>query len=214
MNLKDYYTILELPPSASPDDVKRAYRRLAQVYHPDKSGDDAYAKAQFTAIKEAYETLSNPQRKDEYLQARWYARSQGFPETTTAVSPVSFLQQLLLKERAVHMLDSYRSNYSPLVEELTEFFSEENIQIVLTLGDEPIKREIVASSMRLAENIPHPDVVPFLDRIHQLDPDDTWKKDIDQLAARSRRTAATNRYMPWIVAIIALLLCALIFLAA
>ncbi len=77
MQLKDYYTILELSPSASAGEIKKAYRRLAHQYHPDKKNNDPYAAAQFATIKEAYETLSNPSRKDHYLQQRWYAQSIG-----------------------------------------------------------------------------------------------------------------------------------------
>jgi curved DNA-binding protein CbpA len=71
LQLKDYYSILELPPSASADEIKKAYRRLAHLYHPDKKDNDPYAAAQFAVIKEAYETLSNPAQKECYLQQRW-----------------------------------------------------------------------------------------------------------------------------------------------
>jgi curved DNA-binding protein CbpA len=77
VQLKDYYYILELPPSAAGDEIKKAYRRLAHQYHPDKKNNDPYAAARFSDIKEAYEILSNPLKKDYYLQQRWYAQSIG-----------------------------------------------------------------------------------------------------------------------------------------
>lgn len=213
MDLKDYYSILELPASASVDEVKRAYRRLAQVYHPDKSGNDPYARAQFSAIKEAYETLTNPQRKDEYLQTRWYAKSQGTMETVAPITPVSFLQRLIVKERTVYQVDAHRSDYSSLVKNLEEFYSDESIETLLSFGDQITLDEIVACSIRMASVIPHPHVQPLLQRISRLDVDQHYQKEISSLSVRSKRTASTEKYMPWIVAIITVLLVLLIFLS-
>lgn len=61
---KDYYKILGLQKSASSDEIKRAYRRLAQQYHPDKGGDPE----KFKEINEAYQVLSDPQKRPQYDQ--------------------------------------------------------------------------------------------------------------------------------------------------
>lgn len=63
MHLKDYYKLLELEPSATLPEIKKAYRRLALLHHPDKTGNDPYSAAQFSDIKEAYEVLTNPTKK-------------------------------------------------------------------------------------------------------------------------------------------------------
>ena len=63
MHLKDYYKILEVETSADLLEIKKAYRKLALQYHPDKNHNDPYATAQFSAIKEAYEVLTNPAKK-------------------------------------------------------------------------------------------------------------------------------------------------------
>jgi molecular chaperone DnaJ len=62
---KDYYNILNVPRNASGDQVKRAYRRLANQYHPDKKGGD---EKKFKEINEAYQTLSDPAKKQQYDQ--------------------------------------------------------------------------------------------------------------------------------------------------
>lgn len=64
--MKDYYRILGVERNSSPDDIKKAYRNLAMKYHPDKAGKDPSAEAKFKDISEAYETLSDPQKKAQY----------------------------------------------------------------------------------------------------------------------------------------------------
>lgn len=69
--MKDYYSILGVARTAAPDEIKRAYRKLASQHHPDKGGDTA----RFQEIEEAYRVLSDPQQR----AAHDNPRPQGFP---------------------------------------------------------------------------------------------------------------------------------------
>ncbi len=60
---KDYYTTLGIPRTASPDDIKKAYRKLAHQYHPDKQGGN---EAKFKEVNEAYQILSDPKKRESY----------------------------------------------------------------------------------------------------------------------------------------------------
>jgi molecular chaperone DnaJ len=64
--MKDYYSILGISKSATPDEVKKAYRKLAMEFHPDKNANDPSAEAKFKEVSEAYETLSDPDKKAKY----------------------------------------------------------------------------------------------------------------------------------------------------
>ena len=65
---KDYYNTLELDRNATDADLKKAYRRLALKYHPDRNPDDKSAEEKFKEINEAYACLSDPQKKANYDQ--------------------------------------------------------------------------------------------------------------------------------------------------
>lgn len=66
MEFKDYYAILGVPRSASEKEIKAAYRRLARRYHPDVNKGQAQAEARFKEVGEAYEVLSDPQKRRQY----------------------------------------------------------------------------------------------------------------------------------------------------
>jgi hypothetical protein len=84
-NTKDYYKILGLTPAATPAEIKKAYRKLAFEHHPDRNPGDPQAAARFIEIAEAYETLSDPERRRSY--DRTYKPSSGGAKGATGSAP-------------------------------------------------------------------------------------------------------------------------------
>lgn len=68
MSKRDYYDILGVNRDASDDDIKKAYRKLAMKYHPDRNPDSKEAEDKFKEVKEAYEILSEPKKRSAYDQ--------------------------------------------------------------------------------------------------------------------------------------------------
>ncbi len=68
MSKRDYYQVLSVPRNATEEDVKKAYRRLAMKFHPDRNPNDAEAEDKFKEAKEAYEVLTDPQKRAAYDQ--------------------------------------------------------------------------------------------------------------------------------------------------
>jgi molecular chaperone DnaJ len=66
MAKRDYYEILEVPRTATPEEIKKAYRKMALKYHPDKNPDDPTAESKFKEAAEAYEILSDAEKKQRY----------------------------------------------------------------------------------------------------------------------------------------------------
>jgi molecular chaperone DnaJ len=77
MSKKDYYETLNLSKSASESEIKKAYRKLAIKYHPDKNPGNKEAEQSFKEAAEAYEILSNSQKKQQYDQFGHAAFSSG-----------------------------------------------------------------------------------------------------------------------------------------
>ncbi len=78
MAKRDYYEVLEVSKSASVDEIKKAYRKLAIKYHPDRNPGDAEAEAKFKEAAEAYDVLHDPQKRQQYDQFGFDAPSGGF----------------------------------------------------------------------------------------------------------------------------------------
>ncbi|MFN8629349.1 MAG: J domain-containing protein [Chloroflexota bacterium] len=81
MEYRDYYQILGVPRSASQADIKKAFRKLAREYHPDRNQNDKTAERKFKDVNEANEVLSDPEKRKQYdlLGANWdqYQRAGG-----------------------------------------------------------------------------------------------------------------------------------------
>lgn len=84
MDYKDYYQILGVPRTADEKEIKRAFRKLAQQYHPDKNPGDAEAERKFKEVNEAHTVLSDPDKRSKYdrFGSQWeqYTRAGGRPE--------------------------------------------------------------------------------------------------------------------------------------
>ena len=215
MQLKDYYSILELPSHASADEVKKAYRRLAHLYHPDKKNSDPYAAVQFAAIKEAYETLSNPVQKEYYLQQRWYAQSIGKKIKQETITPVNILKQMIELDRYISKLDIHRMNQQGLFDYIQHILSDATINTLNTFNEPDINNEILLITLKSGRMLPYRLIPPFTDRLKQLKINNqTTTKKIDQFIRHHKQMDYWEKSKVWIILLIVLLICIGIFFAS
>src|SRR5690242_4754440 len=74
---RDYYEVLGVPEAAATDDVKKAFRRLAKQYHPDRNPNNPQAAERFKEINEAHDVLSDPEKRKKYDMLRRYGAFAG-----------------------------------------------------------------------------------------------------------------------------------------
>lgn len=80
-DFKDYYSILGISKTATPEEIKQAFRKLARKFHPDVNPNNKQAEARFKEVNEAYEVLSDPDKRKKYDQfgQYWKQAGEGFP---------------------------------------------------------------------------------------------------------------------------------------
>ncbi len=89
MRQDNYYTILGVPFHASTLEIKKAYRRKALLYHPDKNNDDPIKATKFQLVQAAYETISNAVKRAEYNRTIWV--DQSTTSIKTYLSPAELI---------------------------------------------------------------------------------------------------------------------------
>ena len=96
--MNEYYRSLGVQPNASPDELKKAYRKLAKQYHPDLHPGDHEAEARFKEINEAYEILSDPEKRKKYDEQQGTTQRRQAPNRAKTAArtpkggPVDFSQ--------------------------------------------------------------------------------------------------------------------------
>jgi curved DNA-binding protein CbpA len=106
---KDYYQILNLQPGADAKAIKRAYRQLAMLHHPDKKPGDASTHLYFQEIQTAYTVLTDPIQKELYLQERWLEKSKG-RDFEQVMDPYQVLSSFIELEKEIAHWEKQRNS--------------------------------------------------------------------------------------------------------
>lgn len=212
-SIKNYYAILQVEPSASIADIKKAYRRLALKYHPDKNNNDSYSSAQFAEIKEAYEVLTDPAKKEYYLQQRWYNQSMGYQKTQGIVTPVSLLKQSLELEKYVSRLDVFRMDKEKLKDYLMEMLSDNVIDKIKAFNEHSTTKSIIAILLKTIQPLSSEMSDPVIRQLFKLaDQNESEILLIKNSVANTQKRDRLEKYKPLVILFFTLLICGIIWL--
>lgn len=163
---KDYYSILNVAPNATDDEIKSKYREAARFYHPDRHAGDAYAANKMRELNEAYEVLSELSRRNHYDQ-QYRPRTTSYSETATKYESSSSLEAsiaqaerlieliheqrhdlktaLQTRDRAITLLQRIAEEYPET--SASEYALEKLSRLYLTVGEEYAKSREVARDL-------------------------------------------------------------------
>jgi molecular chaperone DnaJ len=212
---KDYYMILGVSPQATPDEIRRSYRRLAMAYHPDKQGDDKVALAHFREIQEAYETLRDPVKKEAYLQERWYERSMGVKASESLpLTPANILKEVISLERYIAIHDPFRMDQSALMAQLQRILSDDAVDMLTCEGEPDLLNNIGRLLLKCGQSFSLPEAEALASRLYRIYPDGHPVRAACDRYLSGKKTEYRWRKWKFPVLLLAtLLLCLIIFQA-
>lgn len=213
MQLKDYYSILEISPQAGADAIRKAYRRLAKLYHPDKTGNDPDAALRFKEVQEAYETLINPKRKNEYLRERWYQQATAQPFAARgADSAPAILLECLEANRRMSRADSFRMDRIGTAQNLTSLLSDDRISRLKDYGDPLLQKQVVLTLLDCCRLLPDPYFEPVTRQLKKLVAGNVeMEQRIAQFEQTARRKKLWESWKTVLALVLALFICWLMF---
>lgn len=211
MPSKDYYKILDITPAASVADVKKSFRRLALLYHPDKNFGSTLHEAKFKEIKEAYEVLSNSTRRMEYNRQQYNRQ----PERKSAYrQPVAetILNQIIELRKKTGILDPNRMNKIALYKRIQELLAIQNILILKQRNDAAINKRVINEIIFCSQFLPFAYVEKICLHLSELAGTDneTYEKIYDFLK-EARLRGWWDKYKFVAAVVVALALCILIY---
>ena len=210
--VKDYYKILELPTTASLHDIKRSFRRLAQQYHPDKNDGSHMAAAHFREIQEAYQTLSDPKKREAYHYQRWYVRSTGKSFTSAPLTPAHILQECRLLQQYVASMNTFHLRYDAVSLHIRELLTENAIGMLREQKDVAVNHAIIQSVLTSVQPLPRKFFTPIADLLFQLAGDDaTARATIEQAINSKKQHHIWDKYKWVLMLVITALICWFIY---
>jgi hypothetical protein len=202
MQLKDYYKILEVAPQATAQEIKKSFRRLALLFHPDKNEGNYLAEAQFKEIQEAYEVLSDPNLRKEYNYKRWHLRSIGQAYAEQPLSPAAILEESRALQTYVDSMSIFRINYDHLSQYIRQLVTPSSIGILHSFHDTAANREIVQALLQAARPLPVRYFVPISELLIQMAGADTAVQQMVRRQVREKKIHEKWDIYKWVLMII------------
>lgn len=213
--LVDHYALLELPPSATPAEIKAAYRKLARLHHPDVNPQDLRSVDRFRAIQLAYETLTRPALRQAYLEKRWYAQHLNQSLRSQPLHLEGILLQCIELERFVATLDPHRMDRTGLHQHLLKRIEELTQVAVYPESQQTQIQTVLELLIKSARHLTLEEARIIHQRLHQ------WLTTIESEALlndnwllKKQRQAAWQRGSFWLVLLLTAVLSALIWISA
>ena len=214
MLLKDYYSILEVTPTATEQEIKKSFRRLVLRFHPDKNAGDALAETRFREIREAYEILSDTRQREEYNYKRWYNRSLGKSFQAAPLTPQGILKECERLYNYIQAMTSSRVDYDALSYHIrNQLLSGANTRLLQQVNDTAANRAIIRTIIGCCHSLPWRYIEPIgalLSGVAGSDP--SLQGDVKAFIATHYAGNRWNKYRIILVILVTALLCGLIYL--
>lgn len=184
------------------------------LYHPDKNNDDPYSLTKFNEIKEAYETLINPVKKNLYLQERWLRKATGKKTGEEMITPPNILISSLELNQSVAAMDVHRMDHAYIAGKVSQLLNDEVIETLVAMNETEINRSIIHTVLNTITPLPLQESTLVTKRLLLLAQKDAASKEkIVQFIQLKQNQFKWNRYRAFGILLLTIALCLLIWFA-
>lgn len=212
MLFKNYYAVLGVAPNASQDDIKKKFRKLALLYHPDKNAESEFAAIRFGEIQEAYETLGDAEKRIMYNRV-W---RDHYPKANISVAEETSPESILLKckkiQQDIREMDAFRINRQYVQAELNKILAGDTIALLLFHDNKDINKNIIDYILEICAVLPGKSL-PFIQKsLNKLA--GNQQKEVLAIQKKIKQLTYKNlwqQYYPLLAFIIAVVVCAVMY---
>jgi curved DNA-binding protein CbpA len=210
--VKDHYKILGVAATATVAEIKKAYRRLALQYHPDKNFGNQLYDAKFKEIKEAYEVLTDAKQREEYNYSRKYQQPEKHKKAKTVTAQTILSEAVALRKKTT-AVDPDRMNKEALFQLIQMLLSQQNIVILQQHKDGNVNKRVIEDVLFCCRVLPFQQVEKICFQLTAVaGTDNVLYRTIYNFSKEARISSYWNRYKIYLALAIALILCFAIYI--
>ena len=214
MATKDYYQILELEAGADKSSIKKAYRKLAMRYHPDKQDQLDSNSSYFQEIQEAYETLSDAYKREQYLQGRWLEQALG-KNAEGFLSASEIIKLTIKTEQYLSGVDKFKLDSYILLNYLLVIFNITRINTILSEKNQAVENTFIEHLMLISKHLTSDGEIQLNERVNKiLENNNTLNQAWIFQIAKKRKSELLDRLTIPIVLLLVLIICIVIYLTS
>jgi len=214
MATKDYYQILELEAGADKSSIKKAYRKLAMLYHPDKQDQLDSNSSYFQEIQEAYETLSDAYKREQYLQGRWLEQALG-KNAEGFLSASEIIKLTIKTEQYLSGVDKFKLDSYILLNYLLVIFNLTRINTILSEKNKAVENIFIEHLMLISKHLSSEGELELKERLKIiLENNDKLNQAWLFQITKKRKSELLDRLTIPIVLILVLIICIVIYFSS
>lgn len=181
-------------------------------YHPDKNNGNLYAQAQFNEIKEAYEVLTHPQKREAWLQERWLQRAQGIAYNPVVITAPNILKKSIELQNQIRKTDMHRTRGMGITRQVQQLLSPRTIETLLQQNEKEVHSAIIHTLLPALALLAYPEMKKAVIPLQQLANGELLLlQEVEQALQKNYRKHRLQRLQAPLVLLLTALICWLIF---